>query len=217
MAAIRQYKSRFCFTVELILASTSNNNLVEVRKNYASKFQTNCVTTFDVIKRTRKARNLADTNFYGNYSKFSEKMTLPIRIKSLNKLKHRHTVRLKFGYIFPFSPAKLQFEVEAGISSIIKENESAKLRALRVQGPTCFACLRAHLPICLAHFCAHVLTFIVCLRAHVATCLSCFVLTCYEFALLRKTFIKLSNLINSVNNFINNGSENENSAIKTTY
>ena len=128
---------------------------------------------FYVIKCSRKARNLTDSNFYGNCLRFSDKMTLLIRIKAFNNLKNRHAVCLKFRDIFLFSPTYLLFGVEISISSIIKGNESVKLSALCVKLPTCFACLRARVPMCLPYLCAHVTTCITCLRAHVATCLSC--------------------------------------------
>ena len=39
--------------------------------------------------------------------------------------------------------------------------------------PTCFACLLAHVSMCLTHSCAHVPTCLACLRAHMPTCHKC--------------------------------------------
>ena len=62
-------------------------------------------------------------------------------------------------------------------SSILKDKESPKLRALRVHVPTCLACLRANVPCVLAcqrALCAYVLTCQRTLCVYVPTCLACF-------------------------------------------
>ena len=47
-------------------------------------------------------------------------MDLPIRMRIFCKVKHRHTIRFKFGDTFLISLTKLVLEAEAGICPSIK-------------------------------------------------------------------------------------------------
>ena len=49
-------------------------------------------------------------------------MDLPIQIRSIYKVKHRHAIRLKFGDKCLTSLTKLVFETKTSICSTIKEN-----------------------------------------------------------------------------------------------
>ena len=55
---MRQYKSRFSFIVEQILAFTLSTNLVRKVKNFVPKFQTNCTTTFYIIDKSHSDRQI---------------------------------------------------------------------------------------------------------------------------------------------------------------
>ena len=74
-----------------------------------------------IIKIIVAIQEISQYNVWWNCLKFSNKMSLSIRMLTSNSSKNRHAICLKFGDLFFNSLTKLELEVKTSISSKIKE------------------------------------------------------------------------------------------------